>query len=290
MKISKNQRQNKVKEIINRWGRLDKAQIDIHIATSFHLELTDGLKRAIYRDLDELVTTGELDLLYFTRDGAEITDFEPNIHKNYYNQWVSKNFNKAIFGQSLLTATNSDIYVSELVKNDIKIQENNNVIDNDSRYIFFYLNSKYLNISFRKDAVPLNIVFSRFVDKITEKEINEIEKNIGKRFVILKLAPSSISSFKSNESMGHLFLEFKKNDLVCVNDLNSKNGSIFYKVTPDEADEIRIKGKALIEETVSVSWHTIPNESFAKQKITNPIESYSPFIIEMGSSFRLLVI
>jgi hypothetical protein len=290
MKINKNQRQNKVKEIISRWGRLNKAAIDTHISASFHLDLTEALKRAIYRDLDELVTIGELDILYFTRDGAVIDDFEPNVHKNYYNEWVSKNFNKAIFGQSLLTATNSDIFVSDLIKNDIKIQEKNNVINDDYRYLFFYLNSKYLNISFRKDAVPINIIISRFVDKITENEINEIEKIIGKRFVILKLASSSISSFKSSESIGHLVLDFKKNDLISVKDLNSKNGSVFYKITPDEADEIRIKGRALIEETVSVSWHSIPNEAYAKQKITNPIESYSPFIVEMGSSFRLLVI
>lgn len=290
MKISKNQRQNKVKEIINRWGRLDKAQIDTHISTSFDLELTDGLRRAIYRDLDELVTNGELDLLYFTRDGAVIDDFEPNLHKNYYNQWVSKDFNKAIFGQSLLTATNSDIYVSELLKNEIKIQENNTVLDNTHRYLFFYMNSKYLNLSFRKDSVPMYIVISRFVDKISEKEIKEIEKQVGKRFVIFKLASSSISSFKANESLGHLVLDFKKNDSVSVKDLSSKNGSIFYKITPDEADEIRLKGKALIEETVSVSWHALPNETYAKQKLIDPVESYAPFIVEMGSSFRMLII
>lgn len=289
MKISKLQRQNAVKEVIRRWGRLKKATIDENICNIFGLEADEGLKRAIYRDLEDLVTSGEIDILYFTRDGILIEDFNPSVHKNFYNEWTSKDFTGGIFGQSLLNIKSAGIYVSSILRNEIMVSEKGE-ISQDKNYIFFYLNSHYINISFKHEIAPLKIIISRFVDAISDSEINEVEKKIGKRFIILKVPSNSVSAFKSNESLGHLMLEFKPERLIQLRDLGAKNGSDVFKLTPEEADEIRLKGKALIEETVTVSWDSIPAEMYVRKHIENSIDSYAPFIVELGSRFRLLVI
>lgn len=289
MKINKIQRQNTVLEIIKRWGRVNKQQLDDRVSNSLKIELTEALKRAIYRDLEELVIQGTIELLYFTRDGAIIDDFDPEMHKNYYIEWISKDHNKRVFGQSLLSNNNSDIYVSDLLKNEVSISENNSNPKDSHFHAYFYLNSKLLTLSFSKEAIPLSIVISRFHEKIQQKEIDEIKSKIGSRFIIFKVSSNSISSYKKNEILGHTLINFLIDQQISIEDLKSKNGTNYYKLTPDEADSFRLQHKMLSEETVSISWDQIQTSNLSPKKLKQET-GYCPFLLELGTSFRILIL
>lgn len=288
MKVNKTQRQNTVLEIIKRWGRINKQQIDERVSQALKIESTEAFKRAIYRDLEELVTTGTIELIYFTRDGAIIDNFNPDTHKNYYIEWTSKDHTKGIFGQSLLNNHNSEVYVSDPLKNYVSINENKANNQSSHFHIFFYLNSKLLKISFPKEEIPLTIIISRFNDKLQQKEIDEIKSRIGNRFIIFKVPSNSISSYKKGEVMGHLLAHFQFDQKIQLEDLKSKNGTKCYKLTPDEADAFRIQHKMLAEETVSVSWDQFTGSKLNPKSIDKEI-SYAPFLLELGTSFRLLI-
>jgi len=84
-------------------------------------ELTSAMKRAIYRDLDDLVNTNRLIVEYFTRDGAKIEDYNSDIHKNVISQWVLLGSENKIIGESLMKSISSQLYCPKHLKNDLSL-------------------------------------------------------------------------------------------------------------------------------------------------------------------------
>ena len=71
----KYKRIEKLRELFKRWGKMDKNTVDSQMSGALGVDSED-LSRALYRDLEELVTRGDIEVLYFHRDGTPIDDFD----------------------------------------------------------------------------------------------------------------------------------------------------------------------------------------------------------------------
>lgn len=290
MKITKSLRQTKLREILKRWGSMEKSDIDSKMANLLQVDLTAALKRALYRDLEDLVQQGELDVKYFTRDGAEITYFESSTHKNFYNIWSLAGDSGAVTGHALINNTNTCIHVMALLKNDVAISEYRAESETDRVNLIFSINSQILCLKIKKESLPFKIIFSRFTGEVKPNEVQQLKEKHGQRLIILKLSSSNLSSFKENLSIGHAILSINEKSEISLKDFSTKNGTKYHEIKPVDLPEIKKQITATIgDQTTSLSW----NQSFKEvifKKVNDTTILNLPAFIELGLSTRLLLI
>lgn len=74
-------------EVLRRWGRQDKGQINQNVAAALGVS-SDELKKVLYEDLRELVAQGTIRVEYLSLDGKLIDDYQPEVHKSVRCIWL----------------------------------------------------------------------------------------------------------------------------------------------------------------------------------------------------------
>ncbi|MBL6991926.1 MAG: hypothetical protein ISR65_19240 [Bacteriovoracaceae bacterium] len=286
--IPKSKRIEVVKEILMRWGRIKMHDINIRVANNLGCD-PRLIKRAIYRDLEELVTTCQVKELVFTRDGREILDYDPDLHKNVYKEWCIPTSDISVIGQSLLHAKGARIYCKNFITREISVHEGRTDTRHHVKYIFFELSSCFMSIQVNIDALPISFVISREMGPISTEEIETVHKRDGIRSVILKLPISNLSSFKDSNKLGHGKITLSDTNHVNLKDLGSSNGTYFYKISNIDAEELRAKGQLIGDKTISDTWSSLNNIKVEREDV-NDDDILSPVIVEMSEKMRLLII
>lgn len=281
--MKKEQRIQKLKEIISRWGKLDKEKIFTMFTSSTGKELDSALKRALYRDLTELVNRAELSVEYYTRDGALIEDFDEEIHKNYLCKWYIAESEGKILGEGILNSVNASLYCPKVLADDIAISTGEDTSSFRSTSLFFNIGGKFLSIKINKEAFPVSFLISRTKDKIDEKEIEEIKEKFGCRCIIFKIPLPKVSSY-SKDRPGHCLIEFNENN-VDIKDFDSTNGTYVFKLSNAEVEKYRHLWAESIKGTVEVSWDELITEDF--EEIKNENIDY-PLAIKVSEQFKFI--
>jgi len=287
----KSKRIQVIKDIMTRWGTIDKKTLTEKLCRSFDCDEKE-ISRAIYRDLEELVSTGQANVTYYSRDGALIDDFNADIHKNFFCKWTLTNAETKIMGEGLLHNIDASIWSPAIFNNSISIHKGTSEPSVRTRHIYLCIGSNFLclKVSLEESTVPISFHFSRTNDDITTFEIKDIEE-LTKRIVIIKIPVGGLSSYKDKEHLGHLLITLPNEKEVELKDLKSSNGTSVYKISMKDAERLRLNGELLGEKTVSESWNTLSVESFKKidlvpmKKETFP----TPLVIQACAGFRVLV-
>jgi hypothetical protein len=278
-------------DVLERWGRLDKNAICSKVAQSIDENAdSESFQRAIYRDLEDLVTDAKIAVEYFTRDGALIEDYDSDVHKNVSCQWFIPSAEGKISGSGKLESLNSLIYVPKILKNDLSIIDGKIEANPRHLHLYFQIGANFLCLKISFEALPISILFSRIHGEITYKEIEEIKNKMGLRTIILKIPFASLSSFKTNTQAGHALFKINNENEIEITDYNSSNGSRIYKLTTSEADRIREKASRLDDMTMTSTWKEIDPNLVKPSEVKGTLKFKSPTLVEIGDNFKILVV
>lgn len=285
------QRIRVVMDVLERWGRMDKNQITSLVASQIDENPeSEAFERAIYRDLKDLVEDQRVQVDYFSRDGALIDDYDPDVHKNVYCQWYLSGSEGLVSGSGHLNSLNGIFHAPKLIKNDISIITGNSQADPRHRQIFFQIGETFISIKVSFQALPFKIVVSRIHGELTKREIDKVTKEFGLRACILKLPFPKLSSFKENGKSGHFLIEFESENSLAITDLESSNGTFIYKLTFAEADKVRQSGAKMNQETLTSTWDRIDINFLKPVKINNKMNFEIPSLVDAGGDFKCLVV
>lgn len=277
-------------DVLERWGRLDKTSICSKVGNALDEDpVSESFQRAIYRDLEDLVTDLKISVDYFTRDGALIEDYDSSIHKNVSCQWYIPSSEGKISGSGKLENLNSLIYVPKILKNDLSIIDGKVEVNPRHHHFYFQVGSSFMCLKISFEALPVSIVISRIHGDILLTEIEEIKNRLGLRTVILKVPFASLSSFKSSTQLGHAQIKIINHNEFELIDFSSTNGSRIYKLTTSEADNIREKASRIDDLTMTSTWKDIDPEFVKPNDIEGNSKFKNPSLIELGENFKILV-
>lgn len=278
-------------DVLERWGRLDKNAICSKVAQSIDENAdSESFQRAIYRDLEDLVTDAKIAVEYFTRDGALIEDYDPEIHKNVSCQWFIPSAEGKISGSGKLESLNSLIYVPKILKNDLSIIDGKMEANPRHHHFYFQVGSSFLCLKASFEALPVSIIISRIHGDITLSEIEEIKNNSGIRTIILKIPRASLSTYKANAKLGHAKIKLNNQNEFEILDFESSNGSRVYKLTTLEADRIREKASKIDDFTMTSTWKDIDPHLVKPNEVKENMQFKSPALVELGDNFKILIV
>src|SRR5579885_938291 len=120
--ITKFERIQAVKAVLARWGRLAKSQIDQYVSAALNCP-AEELERALYRDLEELERMGEIITIHYSRDGSEIEDYDPEVHRNTVCRWAIPGAENTILGGQKLKESQIELLVSPRLKDAFDVRE-----------------------------------------------------------------------------------------------------------------------------------------------------------------------
>jgi len=286
--ISKFKRLDTLKNLFERHGVMDKAMVTQKMANRLDRDEKE-IKRVLYRDLEELVNLGFIREQFFTIDGAEIHDFDPNAHKNYKKKWFLPGHENQITGSGSLERYGGKIICTKVLKNDLNLASNTLGTEARRRHLFFISSGMYFSLTIDLEALPISVILLRRPDDEGEYAIHESHvEAFGKRVVSLFL-PSPMLSGSRDKRLGHLKIEILPEDKIKISDLGSKNGSHFYKLSHKEADKMRDKGLRIGEETQTSDWNQYMGSELEKEQVDNS-ELKLPILVEGSIDSRLLVL
>ncbi len=220
-------------DVIKRWGRLDKNEIDQKVAVSLNVSI-DEIQRALYRDLSELTENGQLLMFGETSSGDIIKDIDKAEHKNFKSFWcLPENSPFEIMGLSKLRQYDGDFYSNELIYKSFKISELTSLnLDKIKNALIFSLGIKTLALIYDPEITPFSILVTR---KGSENSsfYPEIFSKLGSRTAILSLPEEKISGIKKGNILGHAVLSFKGKGVLNILDNSSTNGT-YVKTLEDQ--------------------------------------------------------
>lgn len=298
--VTKSHRIESLRKILERWGRLNKQQIDQHVAAQLNLD-ENVISRTLYRDLEELVNNHEVRVYYFNRDGSTIDEFDPDVHKNTQCEWALVGSESQIVGQDILKANGALLLASERLGKYIKVDSGSSNVEFKTLHLFFNIPNHFLCLKIEKEMLPLTIVIGRISPKITNTQslFNDLEKQYGKRTLMLALPYASISSFKpGSKQMGHSALTFIVNDRnpefedILIRDLNSKNKTYYCKLSQVEADIVRKNCIETVDKTLTEGWNHLSKSdlNIKKIEVVDSSNIQSPSLVFVSEMVPLLVI
>ncbi len=290
-KNAKSHRIQVLMDVLSRWGRLDKNQITEHVGRILDEDYEkEAFSRAILRDLADLVKNHRLEVEYFTRDGALLEDYDPEVHKNVFCQWFIPGSEGQVIGSGHIKGLNGYFYAPKILKNDLSIMSGTNQADPRYRHFYFQIGSSFICIKASFEALPFSLILSRTHGSVDQVEIDVIKRKFGKRTCILKVPFAKVSSFKNEEIPGHLFLDIQNEFSVSLTDYQSSNGTHVYKLKMSEADKIRTSGAILNDFTLTNTWKEL-DLNLVKPFRINKNDSFDvPLLIEIGSEFKMLIV
>lgn len=280
-----------VLDVLERFGRSNRDSILLRVANSLDENKdSESFQRAIYRDLEDLEVRGEIKADYFHRDGSLIDDFDPDSHKNYYKEWFIPSAEGKISGAGNLEKLNGLIYVPKILKNEFAIVEGQHSPDPKHRHLYFQIGSKFICLKGTFDAIEFTIALSRIHGDILSTEIDEIEKSLGKRTIILKVPYSKLSSYKPKSQLANNLIRVSNNSEFELINKGSKNPLIVYQLTTKEADELRSRGAMLDEETMTSTWRSLRNSMAMPNEVKDSEKFKVPALLEIADNFKVLII
>jgi hypothetical protein len=223
--IKKFQRIQAVRDVLARWGKLNKRQLTEHVAAALGCPAAE-LDRVLYRDLEELENAGAIVALHFTRDGAKIDDYDPKIHKTSYSEWAVHGHEGAVIGASRLAEHQIRLIVPARLRREVMVSVSKGDPPPDSLNVLFKENGRPFCLTFSHEALPLTLVVGRWREESVEIE-SELETRFGKRACALLVRDSGVSSFKGKEQPGHFTITAARPGQVTITDLKPKNGTFF---------------------------------------------------------------
>ena len=286
---TKTKRMLAIIEVIDRAGRLSKANIDERVAGILGCKVSD-IKKSIYNDLTALVSENSIIEERFTPDGVLIEDYDPEKHKNTRCEYISTKKASDISGIGDLKSLGANILVSDGLKNDVQITEGG-ILYKDFINIHFQLEDEFINIKIKRDAIPVSIIITRIKDdqKLT---IKDFQSFLGKRCIVLTLPTPNISSYKSEKHPGHARINITKDVKLEIMDYGSKNQTYIQKLTKSDVDNLLLQGKKFGDITsTKASWASIKIGSSSAITLT-PLKTQTfelPLSIDLSTHFRLLI-
>jgi len=228
-RISKAYRMKTLLEVMGRWGKMNKEQIDVNVAQRLDLD-PKSLRQALYRDLQELVAEGDITETVYAPDGSKIDHYDPDIHKNVRKEWSLHRHDHSVFGLALLQSIGGDIVVSPSFQREIRVDKLNSALPTGVFSICFHEARMALAVSFSKELLPFKVVLGRSSDQ--DQAVLNNEK-WGRRLMFIALPNDLISK-------QHLSIEFQGDEegAIHLSDLDSSNGSQVMKISHKEADEM----------------------------------------------------
>ena len=298
--VSKSQRIIELRKILLRWGRLNKKQIDQQLSAQLNLD-EEVVSRTLYRDLEELVNNHEVRAYYFTRDGQKIEEFDPEVHKNTYCEWGLVGSESLIIGQDILDESGVLLLASDRMFKFIKVESGKTNLDFKILQIFFNIPNHFLCLKVSKEALPFTIVVGRVPAKYASPQeiFDSLEKEYGKRILMLSLPYASVSSFKIKEKQFghahfHVGTEILSNstESIMLTDLKSKNKTFYCKVSQIEADNIRKNGGTAIDKTLTDGWDHIKKSdlNIKKIEVVGKANIQSPILIFFSENVPFLIL
>lgn len=236
--ISKSLRRDTVEFILVQWGRLNKTQIDSHVAKELKVS-SDEISRSIYRDLEELVHLGRIQVHYYTRDGREIEEFNPQIHKNVTCQWSAQSSGARFLGAEYLTQTRTEYLISSRLEKIVSAEPLNHPVDEASSSCYLMFNSTGFCLKTLHSDLPVTWIIGRKSDNTSSGELlTQLEAKFGHRLIVLMLPLPTMSSVNGQSKWGHFKLTIKESDRAELEDLGSKNGTSFISLKMNEAKSL----------------------------------------------------
>jgi hypothetical protein len=289
-KVTKAERIQVVLEQLIRWGKLDKEEIVKKVANKTHDNADDlNFERAIYRDLEDLVTSGRVKADFFNRDGTPIEDFDEDKHKNYFCKWYVPSEEGSITGASNLVKQNGFLLVPAGLKTECSIGSGVSP-DPKSRNFYFHAGNVFFCFKANLEARVFSVAISRTHGEIKTDELNEVYKKIGKKTFLLKLPDAKLSSFKPNQRLAHASIKVMDDSEIEIEDFGSTNGLNVYKLTMTEADDLRCKGEDINLKTMTSSWMSTSSFQATPTKVSGKLKMKCPVLIEFGETYHILVL
>jgi len=304
--IPKHVRIDAVKRVFMRWRRLDKTKVDELVSAALDTS-PDSLSRALYRDLGELVELGFLDCIYFTRDGIEIKDYDPEKHRNTVCQWITSTRDGALppfSGYGLLGSEKIFFVASERLMQGLSFHEVKRWEpgeNSDHISLTFSLGVSVFNFRLSKESLPFSIAIGRTpAEKIEECDVlSSLEKKWGKRVVGIYLPIPSVSTFKletDEDQRGHAIIHFDMDPVghhlrARIEDLGSKNGTYALATPAPVLDEILQLDLMKNQSTVPVSAHPFLEKLVAHSISAAGAPSHfsTPFMLGLSKLFRIVI-
>jgi hypothetical protein len=295
--VTKSKRQQALREVLNRWGSLEKGQIDQCVAQFLGIQ-QETIRKALYEDLKELVDSGEIVVSYFNPDGSSIEDYDPAVHKSSKGKWAIPRAEGQVSGAGALSLQGAELIVSNVLKNDVRVDSGAHPAETGHTHIFFNLNSYFFSIRINSQMLPASLILCRTNDQLLGSPLKlngyfkDLEADFGRRLILLVVPSTGVSAPKPPERLGHMSLEIKSPNDALLRDLGSSNGTEFIKLTQGEADDLIHDGSVIGTRTVTRSWNHQPLDS----GLLTRCEPHSinkiafPAIIQASDSFRLLVV
>ncbi len=186
------------------------------------------LKRAIRRDLNELVNNHYLTMDHYTPSGDMIPPDDEHQHKNtrVLYRLLSAPMSE-IRGKASLDRYEIDIVCKPSLVGSFNFTENYDEIPENSHKISFETgNESFIHLWFDSDDLPLNISFSRKpTDMLSDKLRKEINEKMDRRDLYILLSNQSVSRFREEELTMNVTLEFSNNSktFLCINNFANQN-------------------------------------------------------------------
>ena len=285
--ITKFERIEALREVLTRWGKLNKPEIDERVSSKLGCQATD-ISRALYRDLEDLERLGQITTTHFTRDGRAVENYDPEIHKNTFCEWSIPKENASIRGSKRIRDNHIGIKVSSRLSGSVSIGEGQ-LSDTNCSSVCFYFSVGGLshNLIVKAEALPFQVYIGRGENfKITTLSSEE-ESVFGKRAILFSFPLPGVSSFKGLTKSGHALLSFENMKEVKILDLSSKNGTFYLNLNKLQSEQIvrNISSGAKATSTHAL----ISNErDFKKAQSTTP--HVLPLPLQIFFSFELTII
>jgi hypothetical protein len=288
--ITKFERIQAVKTVLSRWGRLAKGQIDQHVATTLNCPVEE-LERALYRDLEELERMGEIVAIHYARDGSEIEDYDPQVHRNTVCRWAVPGAEHSILGSQKLKENQINFLCSPRMREAFEVRGAKEPQDETKIHLYFQVEGRAYCLRFAKDALPAKIVLGRLNEELKVGDhIRLVEEAFGKRASNLLVPIGNLSKPKDKTQPGHLCLEFNKPGFVTLRDLKSKNGT--YYITMDKK-----RAEGLIRELAFSADATVTDSAsrFREQMVLKTVDPGTgaevplPVLVRASQAFELIL-
>ena len=275
VEVSKRQRLDGIKEILRKSGKLEASILKERLTAHLGMDPTKYSKQRLSSDLITL------------RDENTIAEDESDYPKKWY--LVGKKVE--VVGENYLSNLGGKIIVSPLLSNEIRITPDISKLNTQDNYNFFFeVSDHFLCLSIRKEGLPAKVIFARTTSDNNTEEI--VQSEFGKRYLIIQVPVSKVSSVKSSDKPGHLLIDFKDGHIFNVTDLESSVGSKVSSIELEIAQKMVQQGAITGKKTITEAWSSIYSEAINLKPMdaNENVAVTAPLYLELGTQFSILLI
>ena len=287
--ISKFQRMEALRAVLVRWGKLNKQQIDDHVAKALGCDAPE-ISRALYRE--ELENLTQIKSTHFTRDGQEITDYDPAKHKNTYGEWFIAGGETFVQGEMRLAESGIKLAVSPRLRKLVSVIEMASSKKPEGIGIYFESGTVAHSLVIKPEAFPFVLWLSRCGKRdSSEKLLSAGEAQFGHRLVCLQIPCASVSSVKNVRESGHLSLTFKDFLSLTIQDCNSKNGT-YYRLLDKDRGNVLVENALFKKKATTTHQLSLDGKQheLSRVKPENPAKVNLPVKIFASLDFSLYIL